>query len=264
MAGDWIAIEHRTVTKTEVGRLIGLTGRSRHEVLGLMLHFWIWAERETIDGKIDMPLSDLPVLIGGDTVFWESVVAVGWLELPTANTMLIPRADNWLTKGAKARLTKARRAADSKATRTPTPKNDTDALPTEENRTEESPKGFLSESESDNQGRNGFLGNRSASRPDSVFNKVTDDTLKFIAELRRWFLWQATVPNRLMDTENPDNWTFCVAAALQAREATVSRIGLFAKLMGSKGGRKRVKDKFWAKATEVVRDNQHLIREACA
>lgn len=245
MAGDWIAIEHRTVGKSEVGKLMGLTGRTRHEVFGLMIHFWIWAEGETIDGKIDMPLSVLPGLVGGDTVFWDSVVLVGWLECPTANTMLVPRADNWLTRGAKSRLTKSRQQIMRRGVK---------MASTEQNRTEESPKGFLSESDSESQDRNGFSGNRSVSSSDSVFGKVTETTLTRIGELREWFLWQSTRPNLLMDATDHENWRFCIAAALQAREATKSKIGLFAKLMGGKAGRSRIKDKHWTKAAEVMRD----------
>lgn len=255
MAGDWTAIEHGTVSKSEIGLLMAITGRSRHEVFGLMVHFWGWAETQTIDGKIAMPISVLPSFVGGDAAFWEAVQSVGWLECLPDGSLQIPRADHWLTHGAKARLKESRRKKGSGKPRKESGRKPDENVPTEENRTEESPKGFLSESDSESdQGRNGFSGNRSASRSDSVFSKVTDDTLKQIAELRKWFLWQATMPNRVFDSGNPDNWRFCVAAALQSREATKSQLGLFASLVGGKSGRSRIKDKHWNRAAEVVRD----------
>lgn len=117
MAGDWTAIEHATPRKTEIMRLAHETGRSRHEVLGLMVEFWAWVETQTGDGNIAIPVSCLPSVIGADVAFWSAVVSVGWIELPadttaeTAPSFSIPRANHWIEKGAKSRLAKNRRQA---------------------------------------------------------------------------------------------------------------------------------------------------------
>lgn len=251
MAGDWTAIEHGTVSKSEIGSLMAITGRSRHEVFGLMVHFWGWAETQTIDGKIAMPISVMPSLVGGDAAFWEAVRSVGWLECLADGTLLIPRADHWLTKGAKARLKESRRKKlEPDKPRNKNGKKTDENVPTEENRTEESPKGFLSDP-IPAPSPDGLESHR-GSRSDSVFLKVTDDTLNKFSELRKWFAWQATAKKPVFNVNDSEEWQHCVAAALQAREGDKPP-AYFAVLAGGRKGRQKIQDKYWRRAAEVIR-----------
>ncbi len=110
MAGDWIPIELNLSRKSEVVRIARLTERSKAEVVGLLVQFWIWASEETADGAIDgMDKSDLSdVIQGADEPFWDAMTAVGWLHTQDGG-FRIPNADRWLTTGAKSRLESTRR-----------------------------------------------------------------------------------------------------------------------------------------------------------
>lgn len=112
MAGDWIPTSTNLVSKAEVVRIARDSGRSRHEVVGLLVHFWSWVSEETSTGTIDgVFVGDLPDIIGGDSAFWAAVESVGWV-LDTVDGIEIPNADSWLTNGAKARLQKNKRQAE--------------------------------------------------------------------------------------------------------------------------------------------------------
>lgn len=109
MAGDWIPIEESMPRKPEVMRIVAQVSRSRHEVVGLLVEFWLWASANTTDGVINIPLSALPQLIGADDVFWRAVVGAGWLEEEDGNSIRIPNGERWLCNGAKSRLENTRR-----------------------------------------------------------------------------------------------------------------------------------------------------------
>jgi hypothetical protein len=149
MAGDWIPAEIGLARKREVLAVAQATGRSRHEVVGLLLDFWGWASCETSNGEIVGATVDALVdAIGGDKHFWTCVSSAGWLAF-TAEGIALPNADKWITKGAKARLQKTKRqqvwrekqqAVDDCASTVDVPVDgpaSTDASTTEQNRTEE-------------------------------------------------------------------------------------------------------------------------------
>lgn len=146
MAGDWTPVEHATPRKPEMMNLVALTGRSRHECLGLMVEFWLWAEANTEDGRVATTVDVLPAFIGADKEFWDAVVRVGWIEIAEDGSgITIPRAEHWLTKGAKARLKETRKKqTQRKPSRRPdsvpdlSPKAGDKNGTTEQNRTEDS------------------------------------------------------------------------------------------------------------------------------
>ena len=250
MAGDWTAIEHATIKKPEIGSLMARTGRSQHECLGLMVHFWGWAEAQTVDGKIAMPVSVIPLFVGGDAAFWEAVQSVGWLECLSDGTLLIPRADHWITKGAKNRLKDTRR---KQLARGNLPDK---TVTTEEKRTEETPKGSLSELNTDPvplpppNGLEGHRGGRSA----SVFDGITAEVLRDRFQLRDWFHAQSKAKRPVLNSKDPDAWTLCLAAALHAKHEGNNPPAMFASLVGGKNGRSRIKQKHWNRAAEVARE----------
>jgi len=107
MAGDYFPISVDLPRKREILALARATGRSRHEVIGLCIDFWAWAQHETADGIIrdvcvDGDIVTLVTVCGGDADFWKKMEEVGWLRV-TGNTITIPHYDRWLSKGAKAR-----------------------------------------------------------------------------------------------------------------------------------------------------------------
>ncbi len=144
MAGDWTPFEASTLRKPEVLTIASKTGRTRHEVCGLLMELWCWAGEQTVDGHVDAPVDGLPSAVGGDVAFWDAVIDVGWLEGNGAG-LFIPNAEKWLTKGAKARLDKTKRqqkwrdkAADVDAgvdKKAPTEPSTTEENSTEENST---------------------------------------------------------------------------------------------------------------------------------
>lgn len=158
MAGDWIPVEEATPRKPEVMRIVALVSRSRHEVVGLLIEFWIWISQNSADGTIDVPLAALPHLIGADDAFWQAVASVGWVK-EKGGRLHIPNSEHWLTHGAKARLSNTRRQQNRRADVTPQARQMRDkqrdkSATTEQKRTEESntplspPKGGRKENKS--------------------------------------------------------------------------------------------------------------------
>lgn len=249
MAGDWTAIEHATIGKPEIGKLVAYTGRSKHEVFGLLVHFWMWAESVTADGMIDMPLDSIPAQVGADAEFWNAVVRAGWLEVVDDENIRIPRADHWLSTGAKARLMNTRRKQKGK------PRDE--SATTEENRTEKTSKRSSPVPVTD-PGRIGVKGRQSADRqtdtePETVFRRVSDETLHDRFALREWFDWQSNEQRPVLDANNPDDWEFCLAAAIEAKDGKRSPARFFASVIGRRN-RKKIQDKHWRRAKEVAKE----------
>ncbi|ANS03324.1 hypothetical protein [uncultured Mediterranean phage uvDeep-CGR2-KM19-C37] len=111
MAGDWIPIETDLASKPEVLRVARETGRSRHEVVGLLVSFWGWCSSQSCDGSVaGVVLDDVPHVVGGDREFYLALVNAGWL-VANDDGINIPRFGRWLSNGAKSRLNKNRRQA---------------------------------------------------------------------------------------------------------------------------------------------------------
>ena len=109
MTGNWVPIRCDLVQNPRLQRIARASGRSRHEALGLLVHFWAWASCQTATGSLDgLTVEDLASLIGADLDFWRAVEVAGWLEA-TDNGLAVPRAEWWLGNGAKARILKNQR-----------------------------------------------------------------------------------------------------------------------------------------------------------
>lgn len=103
MAGDWIPVRARLRDEPEVQNLVEITGRSLHEVMGLLVDLWGWAQEISEDGKICAhSVRMLCAVVGGDEIFWNAVVAQHWLDL--SEGVRIPNWNRWLDRGAKRRL----------------------------------------------------------------------------------------------------------------------------------------------------------------
>lgn len=51
MAGDWIKLEHATITKPEVITMADLLGKTPEEVFGMLFHVWCWFDKQSRDGN---------------------------------------------------------------------------------------------------------------------------------------------------------------------------------------------------------------------
>lgn len=252
MAGDYTIMEHATPRKPELLRIASATGRDRHQVLGLMMEFWAWAETMTVDGTIDIDLKSLATVMGGDVELWRAVRDAGWLETPNGETsapIVIPRADHWLTNGAKSRLQKNRRQARWRAanpantasvdrevdvgasTRAPT--NGTERNGTEQNRTS-GPSGFPDP----DSGASG-----SGQRPDAVpgpsgsgesaFSMMTVDRLRDLNALRSWHKFQSGLSSPVIPSDVQEPLVLVVAAATKSLKKR-NPVGYFASLVGKR------------------------------
>lgn len=109
MINNWIPVRTGLFENHRLIQIARGSGRPRHEVIGLLVHFWSWVSCQTVDGRIGgLIVEDLVESIGADPGFWRAVEAAGWLEA-TDNGLVVPRAEWWLGNGAKARFLKNER-----------------------------------------------------------------------------------------------------------------------------------------------------------
>lgn len=243
MAGEWIPLELTTPRKREIGRIALATGRTRHEVLGLLVDFWCWASTETDNGAFGGTVEELCLLVGGDIDFWTSVMSVGWLEVDGAadGKLVVPRADHWISNSAKSRLKKSRR---QQKWREGVNHNESDFVdadaPTKrllQNRTEQnitvlSGSGSGSGTGATFSGSPASSGNGKARQ--SAFVGMTPERLRDIRALRSWLSWQATLQHPVLDPHDPDSLVRVVAAADKALQRGKSPERYFASVIGRK------------------------------
>lgn len=106
MSIDWIHVQIGLVRKPEVVAIAMATGRSVHEVAGLLVDFWGWLSLHSCNGSVTLPrCSDVTLcsVVGGDVQFWAEVRNAGWLE-NNAGIITIPKWDRWNGSSAKTRL----------------------------------------------------------------------------------------------------------------------------------------------------------------
>ena len=93
MAGDWIKFEHATLDKPEVLRMAEMLGISRREMLGLLLDFFCWLDKNSRHGCVThmsrMSLDSVTHTSG----FSACLVDVGWAEIDDATGVLTIK--NW-------------------------------------------------------------------------------------------------------------------------------------------------------------------------
>ena len=103
MAGDWFPMAYYRSACPEVVRVSSATGRSRHEVLGLLCDLWSWASCESITGGVEgVWIASLSSVLGADEPFWRAVAAVNWLAEDDRG-IVIPNWERWLSESAKKR-----------------------------------------------------------------------------------------------------------------------------------------------------------------
>lgn len=221
MAGDWIPVTIELPRRIEVLQVARLSGRSRHEVIGMLVEFWLWVQQESANGHVPSVTSLMlcEVIVGADEQFWRAVKTVGWL-VEDASGLTIPRADSWITKGAKARIQAAnrqetrRKVRHADVTKKSRCKRDK-SVTTEQNI-------IRSDTDTDTDGRNG------------IFKRVSADTLADPTAIFQWLAWAREQDSALATALDglKDQKTTIVALAIRAKQKGKNPAALFANLVG--------------------------------
>jgi hypothetical protein len=79
MAGDWIKFETSTLDKPEIWQLADKLDRTPEAIVGHLLRFWSWANRQSRDGNA--LVTDLSIIdrVGNLTGLGEAMLSTGWL-----------------------------------------------------------------------------------------------------------------------------------------------------------------------------------------
>lgn len=101
---EWTPARYALPTHPKTIRIALLSGVSRHECVGLLVHLWAWAGQVSSDGTLPARRDELATLIGGTVEFWECVQRSGWL-VEEAGVLRIPEWDRWCSRTAVGRLT---------------------------------------------------------------------------------------------------------------------------------------------------------------
>ena len=110
MAGEWIKFEINTLEKPEVMRIARTLTIDSSSVIGLLVRFWIWANRNSVDGVVDgVVAADVDAMLSRPG-FADAMSAVGWLKCDDAKQRIsIPKFDRHNGESAKKRALKNER-----------------------------------------------------------------------------------------------------------------------------------------------------------
>lgn len=111
MAGDWIKLEHGILDKPEVMELSEILGISAYEVVGHLVEFWFWCDRnlspECPQAKGTKRGLDR---VAGRDGFGDALISVGWLSYQDGY-FSVPNYDTHLSRSAKQRAKDQRKKA---------------------------------------------------------------------------------------------------------------------------------------------------------
>lgn len=112
MAGDWIKVETCTPGKAEIIRLARLLSMKHDEALGVVVRFWMWADTNTVDGRVDgVASTDVDAVLSCPGIC-RALEAVGWLVIDKEKESIkIPKFDRHNGESAKKRALTNRRQA---------------------------------------------------------------------------------------------------------------------------------------------------------
>ena len=112
MAGDWIKVSHGLHSKPEVFGIARKLNVPIDEVVGLLVRFWVWADNNSVDGRVDhMQSTDVDSVVDRHE-FGDALISVGWLLLDASGTgITIPHFDSHNGDSAKRRGLKAQAQA---------------------------------------------------------------------------------------------------------------------------------------------------------
>lgn len=110
MAGDWIKMRTDLFEHPKVFKLADALGVDEFSVVGMLFCFWSWADKHSVDGRVDAATSRLVDKCAHRTGFADALVSVGWLEID-ADGITIPRFNEHNGDSAKERTLKNQRQA---------------------------------------------------------------------------------------------------------------------------------------------------------
>ncbi|MHA7813291.1 MAG: hypothetical protein ACX94C_07875 [Phycisphaerales bacterium] len=102
MAGTWIIMKHDLPSTPEVKRITRATGAECAALTVGRLHaVWVWADKQTEDGRVQAELADVDDEAGCDG-FAQAMVDAGWLSVD-GDTLVFPNFGDHNGKTAKTR-----------------------------------------------------------------------------------------------------------------------------------------------------------------
>ena len=107
MAGDWIKVEQVTPDKPEVFAIAAILKIDPDAVFGKLMRFWIWADQQSPDGKVNMLTDAMIDRVTHQKGFAAAMRSAGWL-----NDDGLPNFERHNGKTAKARAETNRRVAN--------------------------------------------------------------------------------------------------------------------------------------------------------
>ena len=105
---NWIAISTTIHERPEVQALAEILGISEDAVVGLLVRFWAFADREGVDGCIEFVGKKQIDRVVERQGFADAMERVRWLGFDDAGAH-VPKFDRWMGQSAKRRQQDARR-----------------------------------------------------------------------------------------------------------------------------------------------------------
>lgn len=147
MAGDWIKMRSDLFEHPKVFKLADMLGVDEFSVVGMLFCFWAWADKHSVDGRVDAATSRLVDKCAQRSGFADALVSVGWLVVDDSG-ITIPRFNEHNGDSSKERTLKNQRQArwrankrdacvDGEASTSPSTQPPTSATTREEKRREE-------------------------------------------------------------------------------------------------------------------------------
>ena len=112
MAGEWIKLELSTCDKPEVFKMARILKIDKDFVLGLLIRFWSWFDKNSVDGHVDgIVAEDLDGVVSHKG-FCDAMRNVGWLEFDDEKQFaILPNFSRHNGQTAKTRALKNNRQA---------------------------------------------------------------------------------------------------------------------------------------------------------
>ena len=105
---SWIAISTTIHERPEVQGLAEILGISEDAVVGLLVRFWAWADRESVDGCVEFIRERQIDAIVKHQGFAAAMERVRWANFDDGG-IHVPKFDRWMGQSAKRRQQDARR-----------------------------------------------------------------------------------------------------------------------------------------------------------
>ena len=112
MAGEWIKLELSTCDKPELFKMARILQIDRDLVLGLLIRFWAWFDKNSVDGHVDgIVVDDLDGVVAHKG-FCNAMIDVGWLKFDDIKQFVeLPNFSRHNGQTAKTRALKNDRQA---------------------------------------------------------------------------------------------------------------------------------------------------------